>query len=148
MAVTPPHVTRGRVTRVCLKLSNTLINIFWDDSSACSIHNMDPGNATPHDQICPPPDEHEHEQEHEQEHEHDDEDDAEPQEQMEIFDWQALQTEYLDAMTECKAEEDAHLQEFASLSRFFQVWAETVSGHEQKRSHQRYAYLQPRNELI
>jgi hypothetical protein len=44
-------------------------------------------------------------------------------------------------MADCKAEEDVQLEEFASLSRFFGVWAETLSGHEQKRSHQRYAFI-------
>lgn len=97
---------------------------------------MESENATPHDQISSPPDE----------HEHDEEDATVPQEEMEQFDWEALETEYLNAMAECKTEEDAHLQEFASLSQFFGVWAETISGHEQKRSHQRYAYLQLGNE--
>ncbi|KAH0292276.1 hypothetical protein M436DRAFT_60926 [Aureobasidium namibiae CBS 147.97] len=88
---------------------------------------MESENTAPHDQISPPPDE----------HDHDEEDAVEPQEEMDLFDWQALETEYLNKMAEHKAEEDAHLQEFASLSRFFGVWAETISGHEQKRSHQR-----------
>jgi hypothetical protein len=92
---------------------------------------MESGNTTPKDQSSPPPDE----------HEHDDEDVANPQDQIEAFDWQGLETEYLEAMAECKAEEDAQLQEFASLSQFFGVWAETISVHEQNRSHQRYAYL-------
>ena len=108
---------------------------------------MESGNTTPHDQSSPPPDEHEreHEHVHEHEHEHDDEDVLKPHDPMDPFDWQALETEYLEAMAECKAKEDVHLQEFASLSQFFRVWAETSSGHEQKRSHQRYAYLQPGN---
>jgi NH3-dependent NAD+ synthetase len=98
---------------------------------------MESGNTTPHNQHSPSPDEHEHEQ--------DEEDVLEPHEEMDSFDWQALETEYHDAMAQCKAKEDAHLQEFASLSQFFRVWAETISGHEQKRSHQRYVYLQPGN---
>jgi hypothetical protein len=81
------------------------------------------------------------------EHEHDDEDVINPQDKIDPFDWQQLETEYLDAMAECKAEEDAQLEEFASLSRFFGVWAETISGHEQKRSHQRYAYLQSESDF-
>ncbi|KAI4789021.1 hypothetical protein E4T44_13363 [Aureobasidium sp. EXF-8845] len=93
---------------------------------------MESGNTTPHDQSSPPPDEYEHEHEHEH-----DEDVANPQDQIESFDWQGLETEYLEAMADCKTEEDAQLKEFASLSQFFGVWAETVSGHEQKRSHQR-----------
>jgi hypothetical protein len=107
---------------------------------------MESGNTSPHDQSSPPPDEHGREHEHEHEHEHDDEDVLKPHDPMDPFDWQALETEYLNAMAECKAKEDVHLQEFASLSQFFRVWAETSSGHEQKRSHQRYAYLQPGNE--
>ncbi|CAD0093053.1 unnamed protein product [Aureobasidium vineae] len=87
---------------------------------------MESGNATSHDQNSPPPDE------------HDEEDVIDPQSPMDPFDWQALETEYLAAMAECKAEEDAHLQDFASLSQFFAVWAETISGREQERSHQRH----------
>lgn len=101
---------------------------------------MEPEKTTPHDQISPPPDEHEHE------HEHDEEDVGEPEEEMDLFDWDALETEYLNVMAECKAAEDSHLQEFAALSQFFEVWAETISGHEQKRSHQRYACLQTGDE--
>ncbi|KAG9949087.1 hypothetical protein KCU85_g4613, partial [Aureobasidium melanogenum] len=86
---------------------------------------MESGDTTPHDQNSPPPDQ------------HDEEDVTDPQEEMNSFDWQKLETEYLTAMAQCKEEEDAHLQEFASLSQFFGVWAETISGHEQKRSHQR-----------
>ncbi|KAG9520953.1 hypothetical protein KCU99_g7808, partial [Aureobasidium melanogenum] len=86
---------------------------------------MESGDTTPHDQNSPPLDQ------------HDEEDATDPQEEMEPFDWQGLETSYLKAMAECKAEEDAHLQEFASLSQFFGVWAGTISGHEQKRSHQR-----------
>lgn len=87
---------------------------------------MESGNTTSHDQNSPTPDE------------HDEEDATDPREEMNPFNWQELETEYLNAMAECKAEEDAHLQDFASLSQFFRVWAETISGHEQKRSHQRY----------
>jgi hypothetical protein len=94
---------------------------------------MESGNTTPHDQSSPSSDDHEHE--------HDDEDVGNPQDQIESFNWQELETEYLEAMAECKAEEDAQLKEFASLSQFFGVWAETISGHEQKRSHQRYVHL-------
>jgi hypothetical protein len=125
---------------LAIKDSNTLINILTlrDDSSAAKTHhNMESGNTTPHDQTSPPPDE----------HEHDDEDVINPQDKIDPFDWQQLETEYLDAMAECKAEEDAQLEEFASLSRFFGVWAETISGHEQKRSHQRYAYLQSESDF-
>ncbi|KAK6004097.1 hypothetical protein QM012_008947 [Aureobasidium pullulans] len=86
---------------------------------------MESGDSTPHDLISPPSDE------------HDKEEVTNPHDEMESFDWQGLETEYLNAMAKCKAEEDAHLQEFASLSQFFGVWAETISGHEQKRSHQR-----------
>jgi hypothetical protein len=98
---------------------------------------MESGNTTPHDQTSPPPDE----------HEHDDEDVINPQDKIDPFDWQQLETEYLAAMAECKAEEGVQLEEFASLSRFFGVWAETISGHEQKRSHQRYAYLQSESDF-
>ncbi|KAG9577792.1 hypothetical protein KCU77_g7657, partial [Aureobasidium melanogenum] len=86
---------------------------------------MESGDTNPHDQNSPSPDQ------------HDEEDATDPQEEMDSFDWQKLETDYLNAMAQCKAEEDAHLQEFASLSQFFGVWAETISGHEQKRSHQR-----------
>jgi len=137
MAVTPPHVTRARVARACLpiKLSNTLINV-QEPKLRLSIHNMESENTAPQDQVNSSPDE----------HDHDEEDVVEPQEEMDLFDWDALETEYINKMAECKAEEDAHLQEFASLSRFFGVWAETISGHEQKRSHQRYAHLQSGSE--
>ncbi|KAI4718973.1 hypothetical protein E4T48_04867 [Aureobasidium sp. EXF-10727] len=86
---------------------------------------MESGNNTSHDQNSLPP------------NEHDDEDVIDPQDQINPFDWQALETEYLAAMAGCKAEEDAHLREFAALSQFFAVWAETISGREQERSHQR-----------
>jgi hypothetical protein len=98
---------------------------------------MESGNTTPQDQSSPLSDEHEHEHEHNP----DDEDVANPQDQIESFNWQELETEYLEAMAECKAEEDIQLKEFASLSQFFGVWAETISGHEQKRSHQRYVHF-------
>lgn len=86
---------------------------------------MESGDSTPHDQNRPPPDQ------------HDEESGTDPQEEMNPFDWQTLETEYLNAMAKCKAEEDAHLQDFTTLSQFFGVWAGTISGHEQKRSHQR-----------
>jgi hypothetical protein len=124
----------------CLPLDFKHLDKFTlrDDSSAAKTHhNMESGNTTPHDQTSPPPDE----------HEHDDEDVINPQDKIDTFDWQRLETEYLDAMAECKAEEDVQLEEFASLSRFFGVWAETLSGHEQKRSHQRYAYLQSESDI-
>lgn len=88
-------------------------------------HIMESSDSTPHDQNSPLPDE------------HDEEDATKPQDEMNPFDWQELETEYLNAMAICKAEEDAHLEDFASLSKFFGVWAETISGYEQKRSHQR-----------
>ncbi|KAH0351149.1 hypothetical protein KCU81_g2270, partial [Aureobasidium melanogenum] len=86
---------------------------------------MESGDTTSHDQNSPSSDQ------------HDEEEATDPQEEMDPFDWQKLETEYFNAMAQCKEEEDAHLQEFASLSQFFGVWAETISGHEQKRSHQR-----------
>ncbi|THW19440.1 hypothetical protein D6D24_02860 [Aureobasidium pullulans] len=65
------------------------------------------------------------------------EDSFDPKDEINPFDWQDLEARYLRAMAECKAKEDVHLEEFESLSQYFGFWAETISDHEQKRSHQR-----------
>ncbi|THW71081.1 hypothetical protein D6D25_00299 [Aureobasidium pullulans] len=67
----------------------------------------------------------------------DQEDSFDPKDEINPFDWQDLEARYLSAMAECKAKEDVHLEEFESLSQYFGFWAETISDHEQKRSHQR-----------
>lgn len=88
-------------------------------------------NTTPIKQTNHPPDDSDHE------------DSFDPKDEINPFDWQDLEARYLSAMAECKAKEDVHLEEFESLSQYFGFWAETISDHEQKRSHQRYA-LSPR----
>lgn len=69
------------------------------------------------------------------EEEHDDA--IDPMDEMEAFDWEELESRYMEAMHACKAGEEAHLQEFESLSQYFELWAETISGHEQQRSYAR-----------
>ncbi|KAI5273339.1 hypothetical protein E4T47_03413 [Aureobasidium subglaciale] len=87
---------------------------------------MESSHATTlHGQTSPPPDASE------------EEDNIDPRDELSPFDWQALNSEYLETMAQCKMNEDKHLEEFASLSRFFGVWAGTISGHEQERSHTR-----------
>ncbi|KAI5210711.1 hypothetical protein E4T39_00189 [Aureobasidium subglaciale] len=87
---------------------------------------MESDHATPlHRQTSPPP------------HESEGEELVDPKDELSPFDWQALDAEYLQTMAQCKANEDKQLEDFASLSQFFGVWAETISGHEQKRSHAR-----------
>ncbi|CAC9886173.1 unnamed protein product [Aureobasidium pullulans] len=82
-------------------------------------------NTTPIRQTNNPPDDSDHE------------DSFDPKDEINPFDWQDLEARYLSAMAECKAKEDVHLEEFESLSQYFGFWAETISDHEQKRSHQR-----------
>ncbi|THY09867.1 hypothetical protein D6D03_00098 [Aureobasidium pullulans] len=82
-------------------------------------------NTTPIKQTNHPPDDSDHE------------DSFDPKDEINPFDWQDLEARYLSAMAECKAKEDVHLEEFESLSQYFGFWAETISDHEQKRSHQR-----------
>ncbi|TIA64913.1 hypothetical protein D6C77_01149 [Aureobasidium pullulans] len=82
-------------------------------------------NTTPIKQTNNPPDDSDHE------------DSFDPKDEINPFDWQDLEARYLSAMAECKAKEDVHLEEFESLSQYFGFWAETISDHEQKRSHQR-----------
>ncbi|THY17736.1 hypothetical protein D6D02_03052 [Aureobasidium pullulans] len=82
-------------------------------------------NTTPIKQANHPPDDSDHE------------DSFDPKDEINPFDWQDLEARYLRAMAECKAKEDVHLEEFESLSQYFGFWAETISDHEQKRSHQR-----------
>ncbi|THW80603.1 hypothetical protein D6C84_00308 [Aureobasidium pullulans] len=82
-------------------------------------------NTTPIKQTNHPPDD------------SDQEDSFDPKDEINPFDWQDLEARYLSAMAECKAKEDVHLEEFESLSQYFGFWAETISDHEQKRSHQR-----------
>jgi hypothetical protein len=72
--------------------------------------------------------------------ESDHEDETSPTDQIEQFDWQELEDSYLQAMADRKTEEDKLLEHFQSLSQYFGVWAETISGHEQHRSHTRYVF--------
>ncbi|KAJ4989239.1 hypothetical protein SVAN01_05318 [Stagonosporopsis vannaccii] len=68
-----------------------------------------------------------------------DEEEADPALRIADFDWGDLHERYHDAIKKSSREEEALMQEWASLMEYFQIWANSGHEHETDRTFRRHA---------
>lgn len=62
-----------------------------------------------------------------------------PGSNLDLFDWDDLETRFEKALTDANQNEQAMLDEFESLIKYFNVWASTASAHDNERAAKRYS---------
>ncbi|TID17344.1 hypothetical protein E2P81_ATG07917 [Venturia nashicola] len=69
--------------------------------------------------------------------ESEDETEAEPHDELQTFDWEALQERYHSMIHDQAVAEDQMWEEFTQLINYFAIWSETTQSHEVDRSFKR-----------